>query len=544
MTRDHSGNYHFSNSVLEGYIRFVQNYNDKTRYVKFLKEINRNEEWLLDANLWHDADFLEKFYSTLVKLFPEHTGIAFEGARYLYTQKKFQRFTALAGLLLKPELLWSKLPSAAGRMNLYNQYRFELASKKIAYSRGILTQTYLDPSRKLLNASLCDAARGSTVGILNHLGYNLLDLSEPVCVKRGHPHCEFHITWVNRPFLLRTVFGGMLWFAAQAVAARFLDLNSLNATLLAGTSTLAGLSLMTVIRDRKTRIAAFQYQEKTLQELRAATISVENLNRKLIEYQKHLTEAFEAASIGELSFSYIHDMAAPTTLLSHYSDIMLEAVKDRHPDEGDMIKYSTAIERATRRLINLQSMLRSVARNRASTTPVTVDLRKTVADCLDLFEPFTESKKIEVTLEAGESPVMLDSLEGALETIVLNVVQNAIKAMTGTPRRKLHIRVGAKESGAELVIQDSGPGIPPERLSHIWERFGSTTGSYPAGAKGEPLKLSGSGFGMYNIKKVVDQLGASVDIASDSSGTRFEFVFPRLLDLQEVETGPGLRIAS
>src|SRR5581483_2043029 len=81
---------------------------------------------------------------------------------------------------------------------------------------------------------------------------------------------------------------------------------------------------------------------------------------------------------------------------------------------------------------------------------------------------------IEVDRRAATVPDITADHDLLLQ-VVINLFTNAIDAMKGRPGpRRLAIQIGTRERGAELVIADSGPGIPPEILGRIFDPFFTT----------------------------------------------------------------------
>jgi len=106
---------------------------------------------------------------------------------------------------------------------------------------------------------------------------------------------------------------------------------------------------------------------------------------------------------------------------------------------------------------------------------------------------------------------------GQLEEVLLNLIHNAIEAMTSTPveRRALQVRTRL-DGGAEIVveIEDSGPGLNPEYSERIFEAFVTT-------------KPRGAGLGLAICRTIIERHGGQLSAVSDgSSGALFRIVVP------------------
>ena len=108
------------------------------------------------------------------------------------------------------------------------------------------------------------------------------------------------------------------------------------------------------------------------------------------------------------------------------------------------------------------------------------------------------------------------------EQAVFNVLDNAMKyCEPGTP-----IRLSARESGEtiQLVIADEGPGIAPEHLDRLFERFYRVD-------KARSRKAGGTGLGLSIVKHIVQAHGGTIGVESTlGKGTTFTFELPRCTD--------------
>ena len=95
-------------------------------------------------------------------------------------------------------------------------------------------------------------------------------------------------------------------------------------------------------------------------------------------------------------------------------------------------------------------------------------------DALDLLEPDTRRRGVEVTVTGRSQPVLADPV--ALEQIVHNLLNNALQALDDVPdgERRLGLEVAQEGGLGVLIVRDSGPGIAPEVLARVFEPFFST----------------------------------------------------------------------
>ena len=141
-------------------------------------------------------------------------------------------------------------------------------------------------------------------------------------------------------------------------------------------------------------------------------------------------------------------------------------------------------------------------------------LAQAVAEVLEDFKSRAAAKGMTLVNQAPDLPVRADP--GRLEQILGNIVDNAIKygRAGGT------VSVGGRASDAgqvEIFIQDDGPGIPPEALERVFERFYRVD-------KARSREQGGTGLGLAIVKHLVQSHGGRVWAASrPGCGTTFYF---------------------
>ena len=144
-------------------------------------------------------------------------------------------------------------------------------------------------------------------------------------------------------------------------------------------------------------------------------------------------------------------------------------------------------------------------------------------DCLEVLRAAFESVRLsaldkELTLEAelpdSLPPIRMDAV--GLSLVVKNLLDNAVKF---TPSGG-HVRMRAERSlpGVRLVVEDTGIGIEPQHLAHVFERF------YRVGSR---RASGGSGLGLALVKAAVESAGGSTEVTSvPGQGTRFVIELP------------------
>jgi signal transduction histidine kinase/CheY-like chemotaxis protein len=149
-----------------------------------------------------------------------------------------------------------------------------------------------------------------------------------------------------------------------------------------------------------------------------------------------------------------------------------------------------------------------------------VDLASVVEAALDTVRPEAQAKEIllQSTLDSTAGAVAGDS--GRLQQVVWNLLSNAIKF--SPPQGEVQIRLEAVDSEVAVVVQDSGPGIDPEFLPFVFERFRQADSS-------RTRRHGGLGLGLAIVRHLVELHGGSVHAANreQRSGAVFTIRLPR-----------------
>lgn len=140
-------------------------------------------------------------------------------------------------------------------------------------------------------------------------------------------------------------------------------------------------------------------------------------------------------------------------------------------------------------------------------TTTTVDLALVVRSAVDVIRPAAEAKEISIQICVEAEGLIVKGDVDRLQQIAWNVLANAVKF---TPNRgSIKIYLGRSDSFAEIRVEDSGPGIPPEFLPRMFERFTQADGS-------TTRKYGGLGLGLAIVRHLVELHGGTVQAANNN----------------------------
>ncbi|MEN8163182.1 MAG: ATP-binding protein, partial [Acidobacteriota bacterium] len=145
---------------------------------------------------------------------------------------------------------------------------------------------------------------------------------------------------------------------------------------------------------------------------------------------------------------------------------------------------------------------------------VWVDLPALVDERCKVLSAVSSQKGVELNVKAGSTPP-ISGVPQLLAQVVDNLIGNAIKFAPDGSQVRVAVENGS--TGIVLSVTDSGPGIPPEALPHLFERFYRVPGT----------GTQGSGLGLALVREVMDHHKATVSVESAAGeGTTFTVEFP------------------
>ena len=227
-----------------------------------------------------------------------------------------------------------------------------------------------------------------------------------------------------------------------------------------------------------------------------------------------LIQAAKLAVLGQLAAGINHELNQPLAAIRAYAENARAFLARERRESVD--RNLAEIVELTGRMAEISAQLRQFSRKgdeRRSAVSVT--------DCFEyalrLFQTRLQETGVRVERRFPASPVWVNADPVRLEQVLVNLIGNALQAMAGCDSQQLTLRVEADSARVRLMVEDSGPGIPPEQLTRIFEPFFTTKS--PG---------SGLGLGLSISSRIIDDLGGRLGAENlHAGGARFTILLPQ-----------------
>ena len=249
-----------------------------------------------------------------------------------------------------------------------------------------------------------------------------------------------------------------------------------------------------------------------------ASKQAEQEHAKLLESERQArAEAEEANRIKDEFLATIsHELRNPLNVILGYSEVL---VRSKEANESEFVQRAAEILRrnaiAQAQLVSDLLDLSRLQLGKFSLNRQVVSLTKTISDAVETVRDEAQAKGLEVKIEMSNELVFVDGDPLRMEQIVWNLLNNAVKF---TPSGGMVTVKLAKRNGfAQLAVADTGQGIEPKFLPHVFEIFRQADATISR-------RHGGMGIGLALVQQLVQLQGGSVSVSSGGAGRGAEFM--------------------
>jgi len=240
-----------------------------------------------------------------------------------------------------------------------------------------------------------------------------------------------------------------------------------------------------------------------------ATTQLRASNEALSEAQQRLARSERLAAVGQIAASLAHEIGTPLNAISGH----LALLARKHPHDQDTRRRVEIINSQIDSVVkSIRSLLARTQRPRPELQPL--DLNALIRELLWLVQPTLDAHDIAVTVNLDRDLPLIPGDRNSLLHLFLNLTNNSIDAMPNGGELRITTRFDRISRSAELLFCDSGIGIAPSAVEHLFELMWTT-------------KEAGSGFGLAIAHEIAIEHGGKIEIVPEQrEGAAFRLSLP------------------
>ncbi len=224
-----------------------------------------------------------------------------------------------------------------------------------------------------------------------------------------------------------------------------------------------------------------------------------------------------------------HQLKAPLAAVKQYLDVLLFTSNDKLP--GDSLEWiSRSKARIEEMLLLIQDwlMVSKLDRGALCNAGASSDFVKVVTDVVQQYRQLPSAANLTINIDLSSNPMQACGDAVSLHTVVGNLVSNAVKY--NKPGGQVTVRASEDRNWITLEVSDTGLGIPEAFRPHLFEEF------YRIRTP-ETQNITGTGLGLAICKRIVDELGGSIEVESkEGEYTLFTVKLPIAKPQSEAES--------
>src|SRR3984893_10383876 len=211
--------------------------------------------------------------------------------------------------------------------------------------------------------------------------------------------------------------------------------------------------------------------------------------------------------------SRVEELAAANRRKDEFLAVLSHQTQDTPARQKTQAMIQRQVRRMTRLVQDLLDVSR-IAQGRLHLQRERIDLREVVSNAIETLESDINERHHRLTTALPDAPVWLQADPGRLEQVFVNLLANASRYTDAGG--ELAVRVHTRDGQAVVSIRDSGIGVAPDALAHIFDLFRQADAA-------APRSKSGLGIGLALVRTLVELHGGSVTAASAGVGQGSEF---------------------
>ena len=229
--------------------------------------------------------------------------------------------------------------------------------------------------------------------------------------------------------------------------------------------------------------------------------------------QAELAHVTRVATLGEMTASIAHEINQPLAAVVNNASACLRWLAGPTPNLEEARQSAALITADGHRAGEIIGRIRALAK-KASSRKDWIDINETILEVIALARSEVHSNGVSLQTRLGDDMPLILGDRIQLQQVILNLIINAIEAMSGVGENPRELVVRSEKDGSQRVlvaVRDSGPGLDPKSLDHLFTAFFTT-------------KPKGMGMGLAISRSIIEAHGGRLwAVPNDGAGATFQF---------------------
>ncbi len=285
-----------------------------------------------------------------------------------------------------------------------------------------------------------------------------------------------------------------------------------------------GSKITNVMQQNQTiEIKEVQLGEKTVQIFITPVFDENITDRKVVLGASVLLHDITLEkTIGKMKEDFtnmmVHELRAPLTSVKVSAELLAKSESTLQPEQKRQLL--TLIDTQSKSLLEEVSAILDAAKLEAGRFEINkqpTDLMQVIQEKASLFAPQAQAKHIHLTLAIPEALPEIAVDKQYISRVIQNLISNSMKF---TPEGgTISVIARRKDQDIEIMVADTGPGIPKEKQASLFNRFSQVGNA--------SMNHQGSGLGLYISKGIIEAHGGTISLTSEEGhGTTISFTLP------------------
>lgn len=240
------------------------------------------------------------------------------------------------------------------------------------------------------------------------------------------------------------------------------------------------------------------------------------LKQKQKELEGLMITSSKMSSLGEMASSIAHEINNPLLIISGRNEMLRWNIENKNFEVEKLVNLLINQQSAVDRISKIIKSLRRFSRDGSDDPYEKISVKKIIDNTISFCLQKIRNSEIDLHIEPIDSEVKIECQEVQLSQVLLNLINNAVDALSEQNDPKIIIKVDANEQDISITCSDNGSGIPEKVLSKIFKPFYTTK---PIG--------KGTGLGLSLSKEIIETHNGSFSVNIIDGFTCFKMTLPK-----------------